>query len=46
MAEDLRDGYELASQAVDEGLALRKLEQLVEASGGQPARLRALLSSF
>jgi anthranilate phosphoribosyltransferase len=33
VSQDLRDGYELAKQAVDDGRAFAKFEQLVQFSG-------------
>ncbi len=38
-----KDGYEKASQAVNEGKALEKLRNLVLLSGGQRAKTDALL---
>ncbi len=38
-----KDGYERAMQAVDEGKALEKLKSLIFLSGGQTAKIEALL---
>jgi len=43
-ATDLKDGYELAKQAVDDGMAIEKLKQLVNLSGGNTKHLQTLLN--
>jgi anthranilate phosphoribosyltransferase len=45
-AKDLKDGYELAAQAVNEGRAIEKLKQLVKLSNGQPELLDLILNSL
>ncbi len=40
--EDLRDGIEMANEAIDSGKAYRKLLQLVEATGGDPQTIKTL----
>ncbi len=45
-ATDLRDGYELARNALDSGAALEKARQLVVGSGGDAEKLSALISSL
>ncbi len=45
VVRNLRDGYELAGQAVDEGRATEKLRQLVKFSGGKIERLELILNS-
>jgi anthranilate phosphoribosyltransferase len=42
-ASDLKDGYELAKQALDDGLAIEKLKQLVTLSNGDTECLQSLL---
>ncbi len=44
-ASDLKDGYELVAQAVDEGRAIGKLKDLVKLSHGQPERLDSIIDS-
>ncbi len=44
-ADDLKDGYELALQAVEEGHAIQKLKDLVRLSHGQPENLDLVLNS-
>ncbi|MCL2358391.1 hypothetical protein [Candidatus Bathycorpusculum sp.] len=44
MSSDLKDGYELAKQAVDGGIAIEKLKQLVTLSGGDTKRFQSILS--
>lgn len=46
MASDLREGLEMAEEAMDSGRAYEKLVQLVEATGGDVGRLRALEASL
>ncbi len=46
MVVDFKDGYELATQAVDDGSAAKKLMHLVALSGGQMERLELALNSF
>lgn len=41
---DLKDGYELAKQAIDDGSAVKKLKQLVMLSGGQMRQLNLALT--
>ncbi|MBS7625986.1 hypothetical protein KEJ51_02940 [Candidatus Bathyarchaeota archaeon] len=41
--DSIKDGYELASNTIDEGHAIRKVEELVKLSGGNLRRLRRLL---
>ena len=43
--KDLKDGYEMAGQAVDDGSAVKKLKQLVTLSGGAMIRLESFLNS-
>ncbi len=45
-ADDFKDGYELAAQAVDEGRAIEKLKELVKLSRGQPEQLELILNSL
>jgi anthranilate phosphoribosyltransferase len=45
-AIDIKDGYEIAAQAVDDGCAIEKLKQLVKLSNGQPERLDSILNSL
>jgi thymidine phosphorylase len=40
--KDIKDGYELAQQAIDEGKAAEKLRQLVLLSKGQLGKLEKL----
>jgi anthranilate phosphoribosyltransferase len=42
-ASDLKDGYELAKQALDAGLAIEKLNQLVTLSGGNTKHFQSIL---
>jgi anthranilate phosphoribosyltransferase len=44
-AADLKDGYDLAMQVVDDGCAVIKLRQLISLSGGQTVRLESFLNS-
>ena len=41
-AKTLRDGLELASQAVDEGKAVKELKRLVVLSGGRPKKIESM----
>jgi anthranilate phosphoribosyltransferase len=41
VCKDLRDGYELAKQAVNNGHAFDKLKQLVKMTGGEPDKLNS-----
>lgn len=43
--KDLKDGYELAEQAIDEGKAKEKLEALVTLSGGHREKLAPLINT-
>jgi len=43
--KNIRDGYELANQTVDEGKAARKLRELVLSSGGRLNKLNYLMNS-
>ncbi len=45
-ARSLREGCELASNAIDEGTALDKVEELVRCSLGNPGRLAGLLRRY
>ncbi|MCS7131989.1 MAG: anthranilate phosphoribosyltransferase, partial [Hadesarchaea archaeon] len=45
-AKDLQEGLEMAEGAIDSGRAYEKLVQLVEATGGDMERLRALEASL
>ncbi|MGQ9543161.1 MAG: hypothetical protein ACUVTM_03595 [Candidatus Bathyarchaeia archaeon] len=42
-ADSIKDGYELASNIIDEGYAIRKVEELVRCSRGDSRRLSRLL---
>ena len=44
--KDIKDGYELAKQSVDEGKAIEKLKSLVILSGGQIEKLQSILGSL
>jgi anthranilate phosphoribosyltransferase len=44
--KDLKDGFELACQAVDEGKALEELKRLVVLSGGRPDNLELVQRSM
>jgi len=41
-ARDLREGIKIAAEAIDSGKAYEKLTQLIEASGGDMQKLKAL----
>ncbi len=43
VCDDLRDGIELSEAAIDSGMALEKLKELVAVSGGDLSKLNALL---
>ncbi|MGD6809345.1 MAG: anthranilate phosphoribosyltransferase [Candidatus Bathyarchaeia archaeon] len=43
VCKELRDGYELAVQTIDEGRAIEKLKQLVQLTGGNMEKLDRLL---
>jgi len=45
-AKDIKDGYELAKQSVDEGKAIEKLKSLVILSGGQIEKLQSIIHSL
>lgn len=45
-AKDIKDGYELAKQSLDERRAIEKLRQLVVHSGGKPEKLESIISSL
>ncbi len=44
MAEDFAEGMEFARKSVDSGSAYQKLEELVQASGGDMSKLEELES--
>jgi anthranilate phosphoribosyltransferase len=45
-AKDMREGLQVAEDSIDSGRAYEKLVQLIEATGGDPRRLRALEASL
>jgi len=44
--KNIRDGFELACQTVDEGKALEELRELITLSGGKMAKLDSILGSL
>lgn len=44
--KDIRDGFEMACQTVDEGKALEELRKLIALSGGKMVKLEAILGSL
>ena len=44
--KDIKDGYELARQSIDEGKAVEKLRSLVMLSGGQIEKLQSIIDSL
>ncbi len=44
--KDIRDGFELACQTVDEGKALEELRKLIALSGGKMEKLESILGSL
>lgn len=44
--KDIKDGYELSRQSLDEGRAIEKLRQLVVSSGGKTEKLESIISSL
>lgn len=44
--KDIKDGYELARQSIDEGKAIEKLRSLVMLSGGQIEKLQSIIDSL
>ena len=44
--KDIRDGFEMACQTVDEGKALEKLRKLIALSGGKMEKLESILGSL
>jgi anthranilate phosphoribosyltransferase len=44
--KNIRDGFEMACQAVDEGKALEELRKLITLSGGKMAKLDSILGSL
>ncbi len=44
--KDIKDGYELSCQSVDEGKAIEKVRQLVTLSGGRIENLESILNSM
>jgi anthranilate phosphoribosyltransferase len=44
--KDIKDGFEIACQAVDEGKALEELRKLITLSGGRMVKLESILGSL
>jgi anthranilate phosphoribosyltransferase len=44
--KDIKDGYELAKQSVDEGKAIAKLRSLITLSGGKIGKLQSIFNSL
>jgi anthranilate phosphoribosyltransferase len=44
--KDIRDGFEMACQTVDEGKALEELRKLIALSGGKMEKLESILGSL
>jgi anthranilate phosphoribosyltransferase len=44
--KDIKDGYELAKQSVDDGEAIQKLRELVTLSGGRRENLEWIINSL
>jgi len=44
--KDIKDGYELSKQILNEGKAIKKLKQLISLSGGLDNKLKRLINSF
>lgn len=44
--KDIKDGYELARQSIDEGKPIEKLQSLIMLSGGQIKKLRSIVDSL
>jgi len=44
--KDIKDGYELAKQSVDDGEAIQKLRELVTLSGGRRENLESIINSL